>query len=516
MEAVGGCIPNRPNATPKAAVTMLVSKRRLSAARWLRSAKYAAVGTTGLVLLSLACFRLHLNLSAVSFTYLLLLLGQSLTGDFISAAIVSVLAVGFLDYFFAQPLFSLQVSAPTDMLALITFLVTAMVVTKLVTRVRNAARAADIQHRKLTRLYELAQELLALEPELTVGADLLKPFLGVFGVRAAALYDAVSDDMYLAGDSREYLAQETHEAFVRGQDKDEGSTVIVRCIRSAGKTTAAIGFEGLQDTDLTIGPLSALAAALLDRMHAFRSANRAAAAAQTEQYRSVILDALAHEFKTPLATILAAAGALQEAGSLGPEHIEMAETVENEAARLGRLTTRLIRTARLEREEIKPWMELIDVSSVVSDTVDQYARITSNRRFSVNKEPNASEVLADPELLRLALSQLLDNACKYSEPETPIVLDIEREDSDIAIRVASHGTPIPAAERNHIFDRFYRGAEARRVAGGTGLGLYVARKIALAHGGSLDLDLERSSEGTTFRLSIPVGESERNGAGANN
>src|SRR5271166_4759119 len=118
-------------------------------------------------------------------------------------------------------------------------------------------------------------------------------------------------------------------------------------------------------------------------MHAFRAASRAAANAQIEAYRSMILDALAHEFKTPLSTILAAAGALREAGSLEPNHLEMAETVESEAARLGRLTTRLIRTARLEQEEIRPWMELTHFASVVDDAVSQYSKISSDRRIRV-------------------------------------------------------------------------------------------------------------------------------------
>jgi len=77
------------------------------------------------------------------------------------------------------------------------------------------------------------------------------------------------------------------------------------------------GFEGLEDASLTAGPLTALAAALLERSLAVRNASQAAAAAQAESYRSVILDALAHEFKTPLSTILAAAGALRESASLG-------------------------------------------------------------------------------------------------------------------------------------------------------------------------------------------------------
>jgi two-component system sensor histidine kinase KdpD len=239
-------------------------------------------------------------------------------------------------------------------------------------------------------------------------------------------------------------------------------------------------------------------------------ASRAAAAAQTESYRSAILDALAHEFKTPLSTILTAAGALREAPALGPYHREMAETVESEAARLGRLTSRLIRTARLEREEVRPWIELIDVSSVIADTVDQYARLSADRRISVIKDCEASEVMADPELLRLAVSQLLDNACKYSSPGSAVTLRIAREDDHIAVHVISSGNPIPAGERGKIFDRFYRGTDGRRVGPGSGLGLFVARKIALALGGGLDLDTDSAAaEGTAFRLRLPVPESER-------
>jgi two-component system sensor histidine kinase KdpD len=277
----------------------------------------------------------------------------------------------------------------------------------------------------------------------------------------------------------------------------------------AGRTTGAVGFEGLEDASLTAGPLTALAAALLERTHAVRNANQAAAAAQTEAYRSVILDALAHEFKTPLSTILAAAGALREAASLGPEHLEMAETVEAEAARLGRLTTRLIRTARLEQEEIRPWMELTHFTSVVADAVNQYSRISGDRRINVLERCHAADVLADPDLLRLAISQLLDNACKYSVAGSSVDLIITKQDGHISLRVLSTGTPILSSERAHIFNRFYRGVDARRMTAGTGLGLYVARKIAIAHGGNLELDSEPSAEeSVAFRMTLPIPESE--------
>jgi two-component system, OmpR family, sensor histidine kinase KdpD len=490
--------------------------RRFSKTRIWLSMRWCLVGSLCVALFTFLGYRLHLGFGVASFCYLLLLVLQSLSGDFLSSALVSLLAVGCLDYFFTEPFLSFEVMSPFDTIGLVTFLVTGLTITRLVTKVRAGTEASRLQQEKLQRLYDLAQELLTLEPDTKAESKFLEPFLGVFGIKAACLFDATSADLYIAGNASDDLEKKTGEAFLHGKDcEDSDKRFSARCISVGGRTIGAIGFEGLEDPGITAGPLAALAAAHLERTHSFVHASRAAAAAQTESYRSAILDALAHEFKTPLSTILTAAGALREVRSLGPYHREMAETVESEAARLGRLTSRLIRTARLEREEVKPWIELIDVSSVIADTVDQYAKLSAERRIFVVKDCESSEVMADPELLRLAVSQLLDNACKYSRPGSTVTLRISREDDQIAIRVLSSGNPIPSGERSKIFDRFYRGTDGRRAGPGSGLGLFVARKIALALGGDLNLDSEpEAAEGTAFRLVLPVPESERDSVAA--
>jgi two-component system sensor histidine kinase KdpD len=471
---------------------------------------WSGIGGLAVGLLTLVAFRLHLGFISASFCYLLLLVLQSLSGELISSAIVSVLAVGCLDYFFVEPLFSFQVSSPLDTLGLASFLITGLVITRLVAQVRIKTESSRLQHENLKRLYDVAQQMLALEPDATGGGNFLEPFRQVFDLKAVCLFDAARSELYLAGQAHADLEKKTGEAFIHGKGGDDRSEgITTQIIRVGGRTTGAIGFEGLKDQELTAGPLAALAVAHLERTHSFAHASRAAATAQAESYRSVILDALAHEFKTPLSTILAAAGALREVRSLSPDHREMAETVESEAARLGRLTTRLIRTARLEREEVKPWMELIDVSSVISDTVDQYNKSTSGR-ISLVRECESTEVLADRELLRLAVSQLLDNACKYSTPESAVTLSIARQDESIVVRVLSSGNPISPSEKSKIFDRFYRGLNGRHTSHGSGLGLYVARKIAVALGGNLDLDSESgATRGAAFCLTLPVPEGER-------
>jgi signal transduction histidine kinase len=118
-------------------------------------------------------------------------------------------------------------------------------------------------------------------------------------------------------------------------------------------------------------------------------------------------------------------------------------------------------------------------------------------------------------LLRLAVRQLLDNACKYSHSGSAIKIAIESQQGFAAVRVWNNGSAIASNERARIFERFYRGAEVRQVAPGSGLGLYVARKIAQAHGGTLDLEANAASDHdeTSFRLTLPIARNDSDHVG---
>ena len=152
----------------------------------------------------------------------------------------------------------------------------------------------------------------------------------------------------------------------------------VRCLQLGGKLTGAIGFESLEDPEQTIGPLAALnepARTWQSRRH-FAPPKPLPSATQAEVYRSAILDALAHEFKTPLATIPAAAGGLREAGS--PEFGTVGNGRYCGNRRLtgfGCLTSRLLCVARLDREEVRPRIEMTDIGALVDHSArQQYSR----------------------------------------------------------------------------------------------------------------------------------------------
>ncbi len=367
--------------------------------RFWRSGIRAIPGTLLVGVVTLVCYALRLDLTVTGFLYLIIVVLQSLIGDFVSSAVVSVIADLCLNFFFAPPLFSFRVSDSSDFWALIAFLITGLVITRLATKVRREMQVSELHRHEMKLLYELSQRLFALDPREEMLPKSVALFRTVFGLRAVCLYDGINAELHRDGDSQTGLADRTRAAYISRQDSDDAvSGVSIRTLRTAGNTMGAIGFEGLRDTELTAGPLAELAGAVLERAPVFRDASHADAAAQAEVFRGTILDALAHEFKTPLATIATAAGGLRETGGLRPEQLELAEIAETEATRLGLLTSRLLRIARLDREEVKPQLELTDLAELVTHLADQYAERWTDRKLSLSKDAASAEVLADAEL----------------------------------------------------------------------------------------------------------------------
>ena len=289
----------------------------------------------------------------------------------------------------------------------------------------------------------------------------------------------------------------------------------IRRLQEDGKVTGAIAFQGLEDPSLTAEPLVSLVSAVRKGMH-HRHANGAGTAAGIESFPSALFDVLGDEFKNALTAILAATGGLREAGPLRAEQLEMARIVEEEASRLGSLISRLARIARLDQEEVIPRTDAADLAELVTQTVEQYSRTAPEQQIVCKNGGKDFKVLVDAELVHLALSQLFDHAGDYSSPGTAILIEIEARNGDAAVLVSSQGS-IPSHERHRMFERssFSErawGARAPNLGATPSPGLFVARKIAVAHGGALDFDPERmGTECVAFRFSLPLVKSQSDG-----
>jgi two-component system sensor histidine kinase KdpD len=468
-----------------------------------RSAWRLCRGALLIAAVTAACYLTGLNSASTALLFLIAVVLQSLDCSFPEAAAISVLAVASLDYFFTPPLFSFAVEGPLEAISLVCLLIVSLVITRIQSRSRAEAKESKLQRSNMERLYKVSQELLALPPPATAGRALLEPFLAAFNVAAVCLIDAATLECHEAGKSGGNLQAKTRQGFATGQDAVYPELgMVIRCLRAGSEIQGAIGFEGLSNAEITAPAMAALVSAALERARAFASATTAAAHAEAETLRSAILDALAHEFKTPLATILTAAGGLRVGRSVAPEHAELAEMIETEASRLGDLTSRLLRLARVDKEELKPRLQSTDSAEIVERSIRRYAKLWPGHMISFRQAEEAAEVRVDPELIGLAVSQLVENACRYSQQDAHVLIELGVHENMLGITVWNHGPPIAESERDRIFDRFYRGTEARRSAPGSGLGLYIARKIALAHGGNLVL-IENSASGVVFRLTMP-------------
>lgn len=472
-----------------------------------KTALRTGIGCLGLSLLTFILFQLHVDLASAIPLYMLVVVVHSMMGDFPSAAIISVLSAACLDFFFTQPLFSLYMANSLNVIALVSFLAIALVVTRLVSDETKQAKAVLMQKDRLDSLYEVSQHLLALEPDAMMTDKFFEPFRSLFDMTAICAFDAETAEVHVLGSPTTKLQEKTREAYISGHDlNDPASRMSVICLRGSagGKMTGAIGFEGLKDPEQTTASLALLTAAVVQRNKAFHQATDAAAAAQAEVYRSAVLDALAHEFKTPLATILAAAGGIRETGHLTVEQQDLADTIESEAVRLNSLTSRLLRTAHLDRDDVKPRMGSMDLGALVQEIARQCSQRFPDRCIVVDTPEASIELFADAQLLRIAVAQLVENACKYSVPGSAVNIAIAGLHEAVAVKVTNTGSSIPYGERSRIFERFYRGENVSRTTAGSGLGLYVARKIAIAHSGSLDLDVEEKQGGTVaFTLTLP-------------
>jgi two-component system sensor histidine kinase KdpD len=256
-------------------------------------------------------------------------------------------------------------------------------------------------------------------------------------------------------------------------------------------------------SEVALQAISQLVAIALERTRAQELAARAEAARQNEQLKSTLLDALAHEFKTPLTSIKVAGTTLLSRNGIDEMEQDLLTVVDEETDHLTNLVTEAIELARFGSGPVKLHRELCSASELIASATARLQRLTEGRVLEVTIEQDLPAVVIDPRLSELALRQLLNNALRYSPPSSVIQVAAESQGDAIEIRVSNAGPGIPKAEQDLIFEKFYRGRDVRARVAGTGMGLSIAREIVEAHGGRVWLKSE-PGKGAQFSLTVPT------------
>jgi two-component system sensor histidine kinase KdpD len=206
----------------------------------------------------------------------------------------------------------------------------------------------------------------------------------------------------------------------------------------------------------SINATASLAAVAIERARSFSAESNAEAARQSEQLRCAVLDGLGHAFKTPLTTIRSSSSGLLEMGTLSGTERNLVALIDQHAGHLNELTTRLLRTAKLDNADLKVKRERIDLPQLLEDSIEASSQEFGAHLQYIRPAMQQSTVWADRQLLKMALFQLFDNAAKYGSPGSPIMIDVQEEPAETIIRVRNQGSFIPPEERERIFPKIIR------------------------------------------------------------
>jgi len=267
-------------------------------------------------------------------------------------------------------------------------------------------------------------------------------------------------------------------------DDDAAGGVSRRVVRLGSAPVGSLVVRG-DTSPLINNAIAALIALAFDRYRAFANESRIETERRTEQLRSAVLDSLAHAYKTPLTAIRAASTGLSEMGHLSAAQAELVALIDEQAGLLGDLTTRLLTTARLDAGEVSIHAVPVGVAPLIEEVVASLGDRLASMKVDLDIPDERLVLECDRQLMVMLLTQYIDNACKYSIFGSTITIRAVKSRAEIVFSVRSFGQVIPINDRERIFDRYYRSTTYSNRAAGTGIGLSVAKRVALIHGGSV-------------------------------
>ncbi len=226
-----------------------------------------------------------------------------------------------------------------------------------------------------------------------------------------------------------------------------------------------------------------------------------------EGMQSSFVGIVSHELQTPIAIIKGYASTLRRPDTAWrPEVIRrVATTIEEECDRLQTLVTDLLDISRIQAGRVAMSFGPVDLAELVREATQAMQVRAPGHQIRLELEPDLSEIRADAEKLRRALQNLIDNAAKYSPEGTEIVVGVRRAGPEVHLSVRDRGPGVPPGEREHVFERFHRvDTGLSRATPGVGLGLYIVRAIAEAHGGRVWVDSPADGVGSVFNIALPV------------
>jgi two-component system, OmpR family, sensor histidine kinase KdpD len=477
----------------------------------LRQLVLRYVAMTAAALLVVVIYRriLHVNQTTVALTFLVMVQFAAFRWGLIYSVCLSIGCTVLYNYFFLPPVGSFTISDPQNWIALLAFLASAIVISRISESERRQAATSEARRSEMERLYEFSNQLLMEENLHDVASHAPRVVASIFAFEAVILYLTENDSAYTSDPRRNFVSLEELRAAARLADgpipRTDGVRIVpmVLGMRASGSIAmnkarkVSTYSDGLYDA---IGGLLAIA---LERSTALDRYSRVEAAREGERLRSALLDSVTHELRTPLTAIRAAATSLLSQPSLEEsQRQEMFAILDEESARLDRLIGQAVEMAQLDTDGIEVRPRLQPLQEVIDMALEDCRVLLRGRPVTVELPPDMPSISLDRELIRRVLRHLLENAARYSPAGSPVRISAVLEADRLLVSITDQGQGIDDAEQAYIFDKFYRGSRQRMLSG-TGMGLAIAKAILRAHGGGIDVVSHRD-QGATFTFWVPT------------
>ena len=450
---------------------------------------------------------LHVNPTTVGFSLLLAILLISTAWGLRYAIFTAIIATVAYNYFFLPPLFRFTIADPQNWIALFAFLMTAVVASQLSERARRGTEYADQRRREVERLYSFSQQLWLSENVFELLNVIPKHIVDSFAVTGAALFLESKQESYFfdAASQSLFPVDQLKSISDRGEPVlDRRLNLCYMPLRMGVRSVGALGLGGCDLSRESLEAIGSLVAISIERANTMEKLSRSEAARESDRLRSVLLDSVTHEFRTPLTSIKAAAETLLTASELEkPLRNDLLAVINEESDRLNRLVGEAGEVAQLDSHQLQFNFESHNLAEAVDKAIKSAPPALQRHPLEVTIPPNLPPVRMDMERITEVIVHLLDNAAKYSPSNTPIHVTVELRGSELITSVADHGPGIDEMEQEMIFEKFYRGRNQRMIIQGTGMGLPIAKAIVELHGGKIGVT-SQLDRGSLFYFSLPT------------
>ena len=480
---------------------------------------------TGLLTILVSPFKEALGLVNIVMLYLIPILFSAIWWGTLPAVVTAFMAVFIFDFFLVPPVKSFTVADIRYVLTFGIFLMVALFTGELSTRLRQQILLSRRREARISALYSLSREITAvseLQPVMqsivdkiaeTIEGQVILLLPDKEGKLVQNAVSAVEGEGFFNDNERAVAAWvfEKGKMAGRGTDTLNAAEGLYLPLSTDQEVKGVLGIRSRQPEQCffpeqmrMLEAFAGLAAVAVARVQLAEQARESQMLAESERLRTALFSSLSHDLRTPLASVIGAVtGLLEDDGVYSSEdRIELLQSIRQGAMRMNRFVNNLLDMARIESGVIHLKPEWCDIQDIIGVAVGRIEEQLSNRFLKIEVEPDLPLLYIDFVLIEQVFINLLDNALKYSEPGSEIVIYAQVKEERLEVSVWDKGQEIPPEDRERIFEKFYRSSSPGPVRG-TGLGLAICKGFIEAHGGRI-WAAPNPGGGEVFIFTLPI------------